>query len=53
MERIRKKMDKKKYYILIVIVYVLVIFYIGNVYEIILVDVIVCFKCLEGYDVYF
>ena len=53
MERNKKKMDKKKYYISTAIAYASAIPHIGNVYEIILADAIARFKRLEGYDVYF
>lgn len=43
----------KFYYVIIVIVYFNVVFYVGYVYEYIVIDVIVWFKWLDCYDVCF
>ncbi|QTX02812.1 methionyl-tRNA synthetase [Candidatus Phytoplasma luffae] len=48
-----KLMDKKNFYIATSIVYASSVPHIGNVYEMILADVISRFKKLEGYNVYF
>ncbi|WP_323847911.1 MAG: methionine--tRNA ligase [Phytoplasma sp.] len=45
--------DKKNFYIATSIVYASSIPHIGNIYEMILADVIARFKRLEGYQVYF
>ncbi|WP_341266628.1 methionine--tRNA ligase [Candidatus Phytoplasma fraxini] len=45
--------DKKNFYIATSIVYASAIPHIGNIYEMILADVIARFKRLEGYKVYF
>ncbi|MBP3059384.1 methionine--tRNA ligase [Texas Phoenix palm phytoplasma] len=47
------KKDKKKFYISTSIVYASSRPHIGNLYEIILSDVIARFKRMDGYDVYF
>lgn len=44
---------KKLYYIIILIYYLLIKLYIGNIYIIVVVDVLVRFKRLIGYDVMF
>lgn len=41
------------YYIMMLIYYFLGKLYIGNLYMIIVCDILVCYKCVMGYDVYF
>lgn len=45
--------EKNMFYIIILIYYLSGKVYIGYVYMIVVGDVMVCYKCLKGYDVFY
>lgn len=46
-------LQKEIFYIIILIYYLSGKLYIGNLYIIIVCDVMVCYKCLMGFDVFY